>query len=117
MNIQTRTQRWLIACFGPKAATDKVRRNQRFLEEALELVQACGTSKEEALQLIDYVYDREKGEVPQEVGGVMTTLAGLCTAQGVDMEEAAHIELDRCWTKVEKIRAKEAAKPEFRASS
>ncbi len=113
MKFQERVDRWLQACFGIKIARDKTERSHRFLEEALELVQACGATKSEAMQLVDYVYGREVGELRQEVGGVMNTLAALCIAHEVDMIEAGHIELDRCWTKVEKIRAKQAAKPKF----
>ena len=39
------------------------------------------------------------------------TLAALCLAQGLDMHAAAETELARIWTKVEQIRAKQAAKP------
>ena len=38
----------------------------RFLEEALELVQACGATASEAHQLVDYVYGRPVGEPAQE---------------------------------------------------
>lgn len=92
-------------------AGDPVERNHRFVEEALELAQACGCSASEAHQLVDYVYGRPVGEKAQEVGGVMVTLAALCLAQGLDMHEAGEIELARIWTKVEAIRAKQAAKP------
>lgn len=113
MKFQDRVDRWLLACFGLEIARDKAERNHRFLEEALELAQACDCSKQEALQLVDYVFSREVGEVNQEVGGVMNTLAALCLAHGVDMEWSAHVEMDRCWTKVDQIRAKQAAKPKF----
>lgn len=113
MIFQERVDRWLIACFGERIARDKTERNHRFLEEALELAQSCGCSKDDALQLVDYVYNRPEGEIAQEVGGVMNTLAALCLARNIDMMDAGHIELDRCWTKVEKIRAKQAAKPKF----
>jgi hypothetical protein len=36
------------ACFGPEISADRVERNHRFLEEALELVQACGAARETA---------------------------------------------------------------------
>ncbi len=41
----------------------------------------------------------------------MVTMAALCLAQGMDMHKAAEAELSRIWTKVEQIRAKQAAKP------
>lgn len=109
--FQARVQPWMLECFGAEIATDAQERNHRFLEEALELVQACGATASEAHQLVDYVYGRPVGEKTQEAGGVMVTLAALCLAQGLDMHAAGETELARIWTKVEQIRAKQAAKP------
>lgn len=109
--FQRRVDPWLLSCFGEAIARDRTERSHRFLEEAIETVQATGTTRSEAHQLVDYVFDRPAGELPQEIGGVMVTLAALCLAHGVDMAEAGEIELARVWTKVEKIRAKQAAKP------
>ncbi len=110
-SFQQRVEPWLLACFGAMIAGDREERNHRFLEESLELVQACGCTASEAHQLVDYVFGRAVGDPPQEVGGVMVTLAVLCLANGLDMHAAAEIELARIWTKVEAIRAKQAAKP------
>lgn len=110
-SFQGRVQPWMIACFGAEISGDGAERNHRFLEESLELVQACGCTASEAHQLVDYVYGRPVGERAQEVGGVMVTLAALCLAQGLDMHAAGETELARIWTKVEAIRAKQAAKP------
>lgn len=109
--FQSEVRPWLLACFGVMIAGDKEERNHRFLEESLELVQACGCSQSEAHQLVDYVFSRPVGEPPQEVGGVMVTLAALCLAHEMDMHECGNVELARIWTKVEAIRAKQAAKP------
>jgi len=109
--LQARVFPWLIECFGPVIASDPVERNHRFLEESLELVQALGCTKDEAHQLVDYVFGRPQGEPTQEVGGVMITLAALCLANTLDMDLAGEKELERIWTKVEQIRAKQAAKP------
>jgi hypothetical protein len=109
--FQQRVQPWMMECFGPMIAGDREERNHRFLEEALELVQATGCSASEAHQLVDYVFGRPVGEPAQEAGGVMVTLAALCLANGLDMHTAAETELARIWTKVEAIRAKQAAKP------
>ncbi|MCP3024613.1 hypothetical protein [Cupriavidus basilensis] len=111
--FQARVQPWMLACFGAEIAANTQERNYRFLEEALELVQACGATQSEAHQLVDYVYGRPVGERAQEVGGVMVTLAALCLAQGIDMHAAGDTELARIWTKVEQIRAKRAAKPMY----
>jgi len=109
--FQARVQPWMMACFGAMIAGDREERNHRFLEEALELVQSTGCTAHEAHQLVDYVYGRATGEPHQEVGGVMVTLAALCLANHLDMHDAAETELTRIWTKVEAIRAKQAAKP------
>ena len=109
--FQQRVQPWMMACFGPAISADACERNHRFLEEALELVQSCGCTASEAHQLVDYVFGRPVGDKQQEVGGVMVTLAALCLAQDLDMHAAGDVELARIWTKVEAIRAKQAAKP------
>jgi hypothetical protein len=110
-SFQSRVAGWMQACFGPVISSDRVERNHRFLEEALELVQALGGTASEARQLVDYVYGRPEGDPPQEVGGVMVTLAALCLANAMDMAAAGETELERIWTKVDQIRAKQAAKP------
>lgn len=109
--LQQRVQPWMVECFGPTISADKQERNHRFLQEALELVQSCGATQSEAHQLVDYVYGRPVGKPFQEVGGVMITLAALCLTNDLDMHEAGEVELARIWTKVEQIRAKQAAKP------
>ena len=109
--FQQRVQPWMMACFGPEISADRIERNHRFLEEALELVQCLGCTASEAHQLVDYVYGRPWGDPAQEAGGVMVTLAALCLANGLDMHACGETELARIWTKVEAIRAKQAAKP------
>jgi len=110
-SYQSRVHPWMLACFGESIATDVDERNHRFVEEALELAQASGCTRSEAHQLVNYVFDRPIGEITQEVGGVMLTLAALCNAREVNLASAADVELARVWTKIEKIRAKQAAKP------
>lgn len=110
-DFQMRVKPWLLECFGPDIAFDKIERNHRFLEESLELVQALGCSASEAHQLVDYVFGRPDGEPFQEVGGVMVTLAALCLANGEDMHTCGYVELGRIWSKVDQIRKKQAAKP------
>lgn len=114
-DFQYKVARWMTECFSYEITDDKVERNHRFFEEATELVQSLGMSKEECLQLIDYVYGRPIGEPEQEVGGVMVTLAGLCTASRIKMYRAAWKEHARISEPeiMEKIRTKQAAKPKF----
>lgn len=113
VDFQKRVQPWLAECFGEVIAADTVERNHRFLEEALELVQSCDCTAEEAHKLVDYVYGRAVGEPSQEVGGVMVTLAALCLAQGLDMHANAETELARITqpAMVERIREKQKRKP------
>jgi hypothetical protein len=111
--FQERVKPWLLECFGEAIASNRQERNHRFLEEALELVQACGCTANEAHQLVDYTFGRSVGEKGQEVGGVMVTLAALCLAQELDMHAEGETELARISVPaiVAKIRAKQAAKP------
>lgn len=112
-DFQAGVAAWIEACFGANSGSDVQERTNRFLEEALELGQASGCAREDAHLLVDYVFGRPKGEIHQEVGGTMTTLAALCTAHRVNMQESANVELARNWVNVEKIRAKRTTKPEF----
>ena len=109
--FQDRVAPWMAACFGEVISADRVERNHRFLEESLELVQACGLTVGEAHLLVDYVFKRPVGEKPQEVGGVMVTLAALCLAQNLNMHSCGETELARIWAKIEQIRAKQDTKP------
>lgn len=94
-DLQSRVEEWMSRCFGFIIAGDVVERNYRFIEEALELVQACGMSKSDVLKLVDYVYSRPVGNQFQEVGGVFVTLSALCSANDIDLHTAASIEIDR----------------------
>lgn len=109
-SFQRRVGGWVLACFGSDIAKNKAERNHRFLEEALELVQACGCIKEDAHLLVEYVYGRDIGKPHQEVGGTMITLTALCNANGISLDDAAEDELERCYDKIEQIRRKQAAK-------
>ena len=110
-SFQERVAPWLTECFGYQIAADGRERNHRFLEESLELVQSTGCTAAEAHQLVDYVFGRAVGEPEQEVGGVMNTLAALCLAHRLDMDDCAEKELRRVWSKTSEIRAKQAVKP------
>lgn len=114
MRFQQRVQTWMLECFSMDICRDTQERCHRFTEEALELVQSLGMTASEAHQLVDYVYGRPAGETHQEVGGVMVTLAALCQSQEqLDMEAEGEVELQRIWKNIEKIRAKQAAKPKL----
>lgn len=112
-SFQKRVASWAIACFGVERAEDSRERNFRFIEEALELVQANGCTKEEAQRILEYVYNRPPGELYQEVGGVAVTLAALCAAARVDLQINAEREIARCHERILHIRQKNLNKPDF----
>lgn len=110
---QARVSAWMLECFGSKISMDKTERADRFIEEALELAQATGWTADRGHALVDYVFNRPVGEIGQEVGGVMVTLAALCNVFEIDIDAEAKREVDRITLPevVLKIRAKQAAKP------
>lgn len=109
-SYQERVSSWLIDCFGSEIGLSKGERTHRFLEEALELAQAGGCSRADALALVDYVFSRPVGGVAAEAGGVLVTLAGMTEAHGVDMDDAGEAELARNQRRTSEIREKRARK-------
>lgn len=109
-NFGVRCLKWALYTFGSTLVYNSQERCARFLEEALELVQALGFNKRRALALVEYVYGREPGEVDQEFGGVMNTLYLLGETGGRNLHELGERELSRCWDNVEKIREKNLLK-------
>lgn len=102
---------WMAKCFQRKEALTLKQRAFRFLEEANELAQAAGVTREDAVRTVDYVYARPVGQIKQELGGVMVTACGVATAAGLSLATAGHLELRRCVENTEKIRAKDLRKP------
>jgi hypothetical protein len=101
---------WVLKAFGTVSATDVTERTYRFAEEALELCQAAGMTRLDMEKMIDYVYERKAGQIPQEVAGVLTTLAALSSAFNVAMDYVAADELVRVNVKIEEIREKQKGK-------
>jgi hypothetical protein len=114
-DFQERVVAWGEFCFQESSMINVGERTHRFLEEALELAQSTGCSKEAAHELVEYVFNRPKGESAQEVGGVMVTLAALCNSIGTWMIRDGEMELYRINQPeiIEKIRNKNATKPKF----
>lgn len=113
--FQDEVAEWAHECFGQEIAEDMFERNLRFIEEALELVQAYRIPKERVLKIVDYVYSRGPGDEAQEVGGVLVTLAALCAAAGgLDMPDCGWEELRRIQRPevMERVRAKNIVKQE-----
>jgi len=109
--FQQQVVQWMHGAFGYRDSEDIRMRELRFLEEALELCQATGMSRDNVLFMVDYVFKRPKGDPKQEIGGVMITIAGMCHALGLDLEECARDERQRIERNVEQIQQRHAAKP------
>lgn len=91
---QQQILQWACATFGAATADNTTERTQRFAEEAVELVQAVGLSKEAMLNLVEYVYSRPAGKINQEIGQVGVSLLALAEHLKIsaDAEEVAEFE-------------------------
>ena len=85
---------WVRNTFGQKFLNDR-ERAFRFIEEAIELVQAIGLSSSDVVAILRHVYGRPAGEYPQEMGGVMITLEALAEHLGVALDRQGCLEWDR----------------------
>lgn len=101
---------WMLNTFGPVSEVS-IDRPMRFFEEAVELAQATDLTKDQAHQLVDYVYGREKGDPFIEIGDVLLTLAGVASSRNVQMEDSARAVKLRATRNAEKIAAKRKMRP------
>jgi NTP pyrophosphatase (non-canonical NTP hydrolase) len=112
-SFQIRVANWVLHCFGPLSIRNKPERIMRFCEESIELAQACEMTKQEVIMMVEYVYSKNPGEVKQEIGGVMTTLAALCSSHDLNLQEIGDKSLQDCWERVDEIRRKNLNMPRF----
>lgn len=117
--FQSQVDLWMKKCFEASVISDVQERGDRFLEEALELLQASGYDRNRVAGLVSYVFDRPVGDKSQEVGGVMVTLSAFCSTLGIDMQKEGDIELARINDPavLKKIQAKQKAKALIRFDS
>ena len=108
--LQAQTFAWLRACFPEAVVHNHAERGARALEEAIELAQVMGTSRELAHRLVDRVFDNPPGEAAQEVGGAFVTLAVAASTLDLDAMECWATELARIQDRMPEIRAKQALK-------
>jgi hypothetical protein len=114
---QERVDHWMCQVFGEQVLFDLKERSHRFAEEAIELLQSVGYTKEEMKTMLDYVYDRPIGQLRQEAGGVMHCLAALCSGNKLSLEAATLSVLQYCEENSAKIREKHSNKPDSIASN
>jgi NTP pyrophosphatase (non-canonical NTP hydrolase) len=105
---------WMNQCYPQNVINDPQEARLRFAEEAFELMQAVGMTKDEVMFMLGYVYGREKGESAQEAAGTLNCLATLCNLHKIDLGKAAIDDLQFCWENLDKIRYKQSQKPKYR---
>lgn len=114
---EARVSAWVTRCFG-EAAMALPERASRLMEEAIELTQAAGVSREVAEKSVAYIYSRPAGEPAQELGGVMLTAAACAAALGTTMAVAFATEMDRVEAKSDAhFRARQAHKADMGMST
>lgn len=92
---QRRMSAWVARCFGVDRAVSLQERAARTLEEAIELVQACGLPQAKAVTILHEVYLNPPGEIAQEIGGLTTTVLSLAEALNLSADECEQRELER----------------------
>lgn len=108
--FQSEVKRWALSIFPTAYVYNRRERAHRMLEEAMELAQACGCNKEEARDLMNYVWSRPVGQPNKELGDLAVTTAALAEGCGLDLEICANLQLQDCWDKRDTIAAKQASK-------
>lgn len=112
LSFQANVGLWIEKAFIHSLYSDTQERGDRLLEEVLELLQSKGYDPSRVATLVNYVFNRPVGDTPQEVGGVMITLAAYCHVANVNMHNCGWVELERINQPevLEKIRKKQEAK-------
>jgi hypothetical protein len=85
---------WTVRTFG-RVADHPHERAMRFLEEAMELAQSCGLSRETANAITERAYSRRAGEIDKELAQAGMTLEALAAHLGLDLSSAITNEFSR----------------------
>lgn len=108
--LEVRVREWVESRIG-KRHMDRRERAMRLLEEAIELAQAEGITREMVDNQAAHVYARPVGEPSQEAAGVAVCLLGWCAATGNMLATLAEREVRRIEAKpVAEIRGSVARK-------
>lgn len=89
---------WAASTFGD-LALDTNERALRFVEEAIELAQACGLTEDQLRRVAYRVYSRNPGSPHKETGQAAMTLLALSEWMKIDFDDA----LIREWRRVQSI--------------
>lgn len=104
MNLNELAERaalWDVETFGPAVYGSIRERAMRTLEEAIELAQAGGVTRDEIARLVEHVYSKSIGDQQEEIADVMLCLLVYAHRVGMDLDGQMPKLLDR----VEKISA------------
>lgn len=85
---------WAVKTFG-RVADNRHERAMRFIEEATELVQSCGLSRETVAAITERAYSRRAGELRKELAQAGLTLEALAAHLGFDLSAAISDEFNR----------------------
>lgn len=96
--LQSEIDEWVTSVCGTDARNSLHERVTRVIEEALELAQAEGLSKDAAARLVEFVFSRPAGEPEQEASGLGMTLLSYCAVKDFDLIKIVRAELSRVST-------------------
>ena len=93
-NRQRAVFQWVRDTFGDPS-TVAGERVKRVLEEAAELAQSEGLTRDHARAIVDYVFGKPPGDPAQEVGGLGVTLLAYCESRGISADREERLEFER----------------------
>lgn len=92
--LQERVYTWIVKTFGKKVAKPQ-ERALRLVEEAVEAAQAVDVDVEIILATIRFVYEKPKGNIAQEIGGIGVTLLALAASLNISAHDEEGREAER----------------------
>lgn len=94
--FQGAVQNWYDSLFKgtPEEHSDRTI-TMRFLEEALELCQAMGLTRDDINRQADYTFSRPPGTPAEEIAGTNITFQHVANRAGVDIHDVSVAELIR----------------------
>lgn len=93
-HLENRVREWVVSRIGPEHMTTR-ERAMRLLEEAIELAQAEGVTREQVDCQVAYTYSSKPGDPRQEASGVAICLYGWASAAGATLQEIGLAEMER----------------------
>lgn len=94
MTRQWKLIKWAVEMFGT-VALDPKERALRLIEEALEVVQTVGLTREDIIPVLDRTFNRKPGELGNELGGLIMTAEALAEILNIDLQHEAEREYKR----------------------